>query len=248
MPEKQDNAGRSLLDAAAVRHAVGVAVTLVLNVAVIVLLATWAGRRRPEGRPSVRAIPLSVVRTEPEAAELNAPRPSVEPVVLQPEPAPALPPLPRPALAAPTALLDTPAPMQMALPQRTDVPPYAARAAAPVAARPVPLPGRAPARPGVPRPGRPSGTRGPVLLGRPNLADYYPRRALRRGTAGQTRIRLTIDAAGRVTDVQVVTSRPPGVFEHAAGRVGRVLPFRPALRAGRPVAAVVSLNLVWKVE
>ena len=100
----------------------------------------------------------------------------------------------------------------------------------------------------VQRPARPGLRHGPMLLSRPGLSDYYPRRALARGIAGKTYIRITIDAAGQVTDVQVITSQPAGVFEHAAGRVGRALNFRPARRAGKPIPAVVFLNLVWRVE
>jgi len=87
-----------------------------------------------------------------------------------------------------------------------------------------------------------------VLLRPPDLAEYYPRRARMRGTTGSTRLRLTVDADGRVADVEVLDATPTGVFEHAARRVGRSLSFRPALRNGRPVPARVTLRLVWRLE
>jgi protein TonB len=87
-----------------------------------------------------------------------------------------------------------------------------------------------------------------VLIEPPDLAAYYPRRARMQGVAGTTRIRLTLAADGRVTEVEVLDSTPPGVFEMAARRVGEALQFRPAVRDGRPVAARVSLNLVWRLE
>jgi protein TonB len=69
-----------------------------------------------------------------------------------------------------------------------------------------------------------------------------------RGTTGSSRIALTVDAGGRVTAVEVLDSEPAGVFEQAARRLGRALSFRPALREGRPVAARVTLRLVWRLE
>ena len=69
-----------------------------------------------------------------------------------------------------------------------------------------------------------------------------------RGTTGRTAIRIIIDADGKVTSVETLSSSPRGVFENAARRVGMSLRFHPALRNGRPVGARVSLNIVWNLE
>jgi len=248
MTARPDNPKAPLRDRAPFRHAASAAVTLALNAAVVLLLVTWAGRDRPEGSSPIRAVPLSVVPAEPEPLDVLSPQPPAEPDRVQPETPPALPPLPRPALSPSSPRLDAPAPMEMAVTRRMDVPAFAAETASPVVVGPTGLPARPPVRPAPARPGRPSGTYGPALVSQPDLSDYYPRRALLRGVTGRTRIRLTVDALGRVTSAEVLTSQPAGVFEQAARRVGRVLQFRPARREGRPVPAVVSFDIVWKVE
>jgi len=248
MPANTNNAKGSLLDAAPLRHGVSAAVALGLNAAVVLLLVTWAGRRRADTRPAVRAVALSVLPAQADRVQPTSPEAPAEAAVVEPPPAPMLPPLPQPAVSLPTLSLDAPTPLEIALHPALDLPAYETESISPIIIQPArPSPG--PAAP--PRLHKPAGSgpdRGPMLLSRPDLSDYYPRRALARGVTGRTRLRLTVDAIGRVTDVQVVASQPAGVFEHAAGRVGRVLHFRPAVRAGRNVPAVVSLSLVWKVE
>jgi len=83
MPPQPNSARGSLLRAVPFRHAASVAVTLVLNAVVVLVLVTWAGRRRPEASPPLRVTALSVVRAEPEPVEVESPRPAVEPVVAQ---------------------------------------------------------------------------------------------------------------------------------------------------------------------
>jgi len=231
---------------APLRHAASVAVALLLNGTLALLLASSTGRGRAQEAP-LRAVPITVTPPQPEPAEPAPLQPPVDAAPVEPTP-PVLPPLPQPALPRPAPALDAPAPIDIAVHPRLDVPAYAAEAASPVLAPPAPVRSPPAARPAPARLGTPSNTHGPVLLGLPDLSSYYPRRALLQGVTGQTRLRLTVDALGRVTDAHVVSSQPAGVFDHAAGRVGRVLRFRPARRAGRPVPAVVSLNLSWKVE
>lgn len=245
MTAKSDKPRPALRGAAPLRHAASLAVTLALNGGLVLALVAWSGHRRSEARAVIRAVPLTVAPAEAVPADLGSARPPEEPAAVEPVAPPALPPLPRPALAPPSPSLAAPSPIEITAASRLDVPAYAARAAAPAAIRPV-----APPPVPTPRPkaGRGDLTRGPVLRARPDLSAYYPRRALLSGVTGSTRIRLTISAAGDVTAVEIVSSEPAGVFEHAARRVGRVLRFRPALRAGVAVRSVVSLNLFWKVE
>lgn len=42
----------------------------------------------------------------------------------------------------------------------------------------------------------------------------YPREAVKAGVdAGEVNVKVTVDAAGNVTDVQIVSARPPRVFD-----------------------------------
>lgn len=86
------------------------------------------------------------------------------------------------------------------------------------------------------------------LIGGFDLDHFYPRNARLRGLAGSTRLRLAIAADGQVSSVEVLTSEPPGVFEHAAERLGRSLRHHPATRAGQPVASVLERTIVWNVR
>lgn len=187
------------------------------------------------------------------AADLAPPAPPAPPTaveVVEPASPPVLPPLYPPALATPVPPAEAPPLPTLAVAPRTNVPDYAAEAVAAMPASALPAPVVMPSTPAAASPaaGPPSDSRGPTLLGQPSLADYYPRRALLRGITGRTRLRLALDAQGRVRDVLVLTSEPEGVFDHAARRVGRVLRFRPAVREGRCVPAVACLSIVWKVE
>jgi TonB family protein len=159
-----------------------------------------------------------------------------------------------PVMPAPMLSLDTPAPpsINTRTVSQASMPVFAASAppqiaAAPVKVRPAPA---IPVRVKKPDGGgtRIGTSRGPMVIKPPNLADYYPRRARMRGITGKSSIRLSIDDNGRVTNVEISSSWPEGTFETAAGRVGKSLRFRPAIRDGRPVATKISLNLVWNLE
>ncbi|MBL7140853.1 MAG: energy transducer TonB [Planctomycetes bacterium] len=229
------------------RHTAAVAVALALNAALVLFMVTWLGRSRSARPATVLAVPMVVRQLEPEEMEI-AEGPAAEPL---PTPPAVEPPLPPPEVLEISAL-DLPAPVPA--PLLVDAPATAASSLAVPAyeaealpAAPAPLPaggtGEAEARPGPVRP-----SRGPVLMRPPDMSEYYPRRARMQGLTGTSHIRLTVDADGRVTDVEVLDSSPPGAFEQAALRVGRSLAFRPALRDGQPVPARVTLRLIWRLE
>jgi len=243
-----NNATGGIRRAVPLRHAAGLIATVAFNGALIFALIAWSGRNRPRPRAVVRAVPLNVVPAEPPPVELALPDAPAPPAPTPPMPAPALPALPAPTLPAVAPALPAPTPIELAVEAALPVPVYAAEfapAAPAPAIAPVPRPATAPPATTL---GKPSDTHGPMLVSRPSLSDYYPRRALLRGVTGRTTVRLQIDSAGAVTSVAVVASQPAGVFEHAAGRVGRVLRFRPAERQGKNVPAVVTLDIVWRVE
>ena len=91
-------------------------------------------------------------------------------------------------------------------------------------------------------------SRPPVLLYQPDLATYYPSRARRSGITGSTKLLLDIDSMGRVTNIKIVKSVPSGVFERAARRAAKRLKYKPSSRNGRPQAAKVSMEFIWKLD
>ncbi len=234
------------------RHIGAAVLAIALNLALVIFMVTWlqrSGSARPSTTP---AVPLEVRPIEPEEMEM-AEGPAVDEAVPSPS-APRQPPLPEPETLEVTAAdlaMPEPAPLALetapvATASSLAVPAYEALAAPSAPPAPPEPAGGGGDEAGKPTVGRPS--RGPVLLRPPDLSAYYPRRARMRGTTGRTQIRLTVDADGRVTGVEVLSSTPSGVFEQAARRVGRSLSFRPALRRGNPVPARVTLRLVWRLE
>ena len=230
------------------RHSSAAVVALALNVGLVGLLATWRADNGGEVIVPVRTVPLRVVEPEPvearvEPAERTVP-PAAPPVSAAPLQVPADPQIP-----VVRADIEPPAPGRLPVGEFdiTAVPAFAALVPASPAATTGPVgPSPAPGSGTKPAPAGPA--RGATMIKPPNLSDYYPRRALRRGTTGRTTVRLTIDSRGRVEAVRVIASTPAGVFETAAGRAARSLTFLPARRAGRPVRASVTLNLVWKLD
>jgi len=213
--------------------AVGLA--LLANLAVVVGLSQASRLLASEPEP-----PLSVRSLRQRPAEPPPPPPQTAPErPAEPTPlAVALPSLDLPA-AAPDGALALPAlgTLDVALDLPLHVPAFAIAApaggpaAAPFAAQPL-APFDRPAE----------------LVGAIDLARHYPRTARQRGTTGRSRLRLEIDAAGRVTAVSVLASEPAGVFDAAAERLGRSLSFRPAERAGQPAASVLEQVVAWELQ
>lgn len=82
-----------------------------------------------------------------------------------------------------------------------------------------------------------------------DLDKFYPRTARLRGITGKSRVRILIDAEGRVTGAEVLESTPPGVFERATEQLGRAQRYRgPATRGGKPVASTEDLIIDWTLK
>lgn len=86
------------------------------------------------------------------------------------------------------------------------------------------------------------------LQGAFDLERFYPRSARLRGIQGRSRLRLTIDERGVVTNVTVYEATPAGVFDRATEQLGRSLPFTPARRDGKPVASTKDLIIDWTLK
>ena len=213
------------------RHGAAVVLTLVVNGALVLFLASRGGRAARMLPRELRTLPIDVISIHDRAPRVTPRQQPVRAseVRLAPAELPALPPVAMPRLELVTAGLNS---TGIALPSYTPGGPFVS--------------------PGVPVPVLVEGavvlTKSASLIRPPDLSLYYPYRARLRGIAGQTRLNLEVDARGRVTSVRVLRSTPGGVFETAARRAGRSLRFQPALERGQATAASVEVSLVWRLK
>ena len=80
------------------------------------------------------------------------------------------------------------------------------------------------------------------------LEPRYPDSALRRGTQGHVRVQFAITEAGRVEDIEVLESEPPGVFDRACIAAVRQWRFEPILEDGVPQRRVTDTEFTFRVE
>ena len=82
-----------------------------------------------------------------------------------------------------------------------------------------------------------------------DLDKFYPRTARLRNITGRSRVRIMIDAEGRVTGAEVLESTPPGVFEKATEQLGRSQRYRgPATSGGKAVPSSEDLIIDWTLK
>lgn len=220
------------------RYALATAATVGIN-ASLALLLQYAGTPALSAPEPPETMELNVVDMETESPAPTAEPETASPVCFAEEPAlpaPALPMLELPALAA--------TPNALRLPAAAGVPALELACTVP-AVEPAPVPA-AVALPTAPAGG--SGSHGPILVEPPNPAMYYPYSARQRGITGDTLIAVTVGADGKVRAVEVLGGSPRGVFEQAARRLGLSLQFEPARRGGAAVPARVRLNLHWELD
>ena len=76
----------------------------------------------------------------------------------------------------------------------------------------------------------------------PGFPDF-PSSAYHGSTGGMIKLRHSVDAGGKTTDVQVISERPPGQkFGETAAKMVNLLTFLPAYRNGRPAASTYTLT------
>jgi len=88
--------------------------------------------------------------------------------------------------------------------------------------------------------------RPPSVLANPRPS--YPRRARRRHQQGEVKLRFTVTPVGKVRDIEVVWSRPPGVFDREAKRALARWRFAPAMSDGEAVSTQVSQVIHFKLD
>jgi protein TonB len=212
----------------------------------------------PAAPPEVAAVPPA-----PEA-------PPPPPVIATPPPPPpvmaAVPTPPPPAALAAPILPPPPAPVEEARPHIAEAPPVPEpEQARQVAEAPAPErrpPQRASAAQPAPQPVRlnaalqgmesstleglvaPPG----VLDGARNRGPSFPEASRRRGEEGVVRVELFVDPTGRVADVRILESSGFSALDAAAVQAVREWRFRPAQRAGLPVAGSLSTAVHFRLE
>jgi protein TonB len=81
-----------------------------------------------------------------------------------------------------------------------------------------------------------------------NRRPNYPEASRRRGEQGIVRLELRVDAAGRVVDVLLLETSGFNALDTAALNAVRDWRFRPAERAGVPVAARIIHSVQFRLE
>jgi len=175
--------------------------------------------------------------------------------------------VPEPLPATPA--VDTPDPVPMLAPSETDEALPVAESVAPPATPSEPPAVAAPAAPSAPAaapPSVPEPVPAATMTSAVDLTYYsardldvhpralreivpeYPAEADRQRLSGTVRLQLKLEADGRVSDVEVVSASPPGRFEDSAVRAFRDARFAPALKNGRPVRALVLIEVEYDWE
>jgi periplasmic protein TonB len=228
------------------RYLAAAAAALATNTALLILLSSNSAHEPDLVQPALQAFPLQVLDmhaalSDPVTHESQEPPRDTEP--------PAELPLPElaaevPDISEPVRLeLATDAPSHIALDTREITIPEAFEPQIP-AVRPAAPPKLVP-KPVAPKPA--GDTRRAVRIDPPNLSDYYPRLALRRGITGVTTIKLVIDKTGQVENIAILSSTPAGVFENAARRHAQASRFQPAVQNGKSVSSVVRYRIKWEL-
>jgi protein TonB len=75
----------------------------------------------------------------------------------------------------------------------------------------------------------------------------YPFRALQTSTEGWVEMSFTVAANGSVTNIKILNSTPPKVFEAAAIKAVSKLRYQPPLQNGRPAAVGTMIRVAFRL-
>lgn len=76
----------------------------------------------------------------------------------------------------------------------------------------------------------------------------YPYRAKRMGIEGTVNIRFLVDKDGNVSDIDILSATPPGVFNDSVIEAVSSWNYYPGELMGRKVATLVTTSIVFKLE
>ena len=88
---------------------------------------------------------------------------------------------------------------------------------------------------------------GALKLTRP-ISPTYPEDALRKGIEGWVELQFTVDADGKVSDVEVTASEPKNVFDRAAVSAMKHARYEPVLVDGQAVAQKAHFRIAFRVS
>jgi TonB family protein len=80
------------------------------------------------------------------------------------------------------------------------------------------------------------------------VTPIYPDSARRAGIDGQVNLRITVDEQGFVTDAEVVSARPAGLFEEAAVSAILQWVFEPARSGGHPITVQMGQQINFSLK
>ena len=81
-----------------------------------------------------------------------------------------------------------------------------------------------------------------------NLWPSYPRRARQRGIEGQLLLRITVNANGQTSGIQVLKSSGHPVLDSAAVKAVKRWHFQPGRRGETPVKASMDMPVVFRLQ
>jgi protein TonB len=226
------------------------ALSAALHAAVLMVVQPAPGGRAETLVINARLLPPA---PRPEALP-EAPLPTPEPP-LEAEPAPTPPVAPIARAPEPEAVT-VPTPAAPAAPAEAPVAPVQPASPGPV--QPEAVAGAAGARdtsPGLPRI--------PVMLDsnwytarqvdeRPRLLESrlprYPEEARRKGIEGSVVVQVHIDQFGKVREIEIIESDPPGVFDDAVRVAYEGAPYAPAVLGGQPVRYIGKYRVRFELD
>jgi protein TonB len=235
-------------------------VALLIEAALIAGLAylSTQSNKPPEKITQVTEfIPMSMpARTPPKPVEPPPPEPPqpeppkpVEPP--PPKPAPIKTEPPKPLPKSPIQEQPKPKPTHHEKPKphkskpKKVEPPKEKPTPQPVAEKAPPAPPK-PAEPAPPAPAQTGVSSDAKSINR--VKPDYPRRALNAGIEGWVKLSFTVTAEGRVTDVTVVDSKPPRLFDRAAVDAVKNWSFKPKMVDGKAVDGKVEQMIEFKLS
>lgn len=80
------------------------------------------------------------------------------------------------------------------------------------------------------------------------ILPEYPPEAERQRLSGRVRLQIRLEADGRVSDIGIVGADRPGTFDESALRAFRGARFAPAQKDGRPVRALLLIEVKYDWE
>lgn len=214
------------------------------------MLAYAPTRNAPSARPGTLAlivgghaaiVALALAATFEADRRPPPPRTDIYDVDLPPPPAEPVPPAPTP----PISQLDLPQPVVRPL----TPPPFATEPAFPTLPPAGPVAGTAATPPEIVQPAPVIADTRPVLrTSGADLRPPYPDSRRMSGEEARLKLRLSIDAGGRVVAVEPVGAADRAFLESARRHILRRWRYQPATEGGRPVAATVTVTLRFELD